>query len=66
MLKKALTILFLIILVFNTKLLPQTVQAGISLSGTSLVVSAKPDQAISGNFSGGNITITWPTSYGNH
>ena len=64
MLKNTLMILFLIIIVFNAKFLPQTVQAGISLSSNSLVISAKPDQAISGNFSGGNVTITWPTSYG--
>ncbi len=40
-----------------------TVQAGISTSGTSLIISAKPNGSLSGNCSGGNITIVWPTSY---
>ena len=41
----------------------QTVQAGIDVSGTSLVISAKPNGALTGNLSGGNVTIVWPTSY---
>ena len=41
----------------------QTVQAGIDVSGTSLVISAKPNGALAGNLSGGNVTIVWPTSY---
>lgn len=41
----------------------QTVQAGVDVSGTSLVISAKPDAALTGNLSGGNVTIVWPTGY---
>ena len=41
----------------------QTVQAGIDVSGTSLVISAKPNGALTGNLSGGNVTLVWPTSY---
>ena len=41
----------------------QTVQAGIDVSGTSLVISAMPNGALAGNLSGGNVTIVWPTSY---
>ena len=40
----------------------QTVQAGFDVSGTSLVISAKPTGTLSGNFSAGNVTIVWPTS----
>jgi hypothetical protein len=40
-----------------------TVQAGISVSGSSLVISAMPNGALAGNLSGGNVTIVWPTSY---
>src|SRR5690606_2335707 len=52
---------------FITKINGQTVQAGISSfiteNDTFLVISAKPDQDIIGNLSGGNITIIWPTNY---
>ena len=41
----------------------QTVQAGIDVSGTSLVISAMPNDALAGNLSGGNVTLVWPTSY---
>jgi hypothetical protein len=40
------------------------VQAGISKSGTSLIISAKPDDILTGNYSAGNVTIIWPTNYG--
>ena len=42
----------------------QTVQAGLTSSGTNLIISAKPDQAINVTFAAGNVTITWPNSYG--
>lgn len=41
----------------------QTVQAGISAAGTVLTVSAMPSSAITGNYSAGNISIRWETSY---
>jgi hypothetical protein len=40
------------------------VQGGIFVEGTSLVVRAKPDQDVVGNFSGGNVTIRWDNTFG--
>ena len=64
--KRIFLIVFLIgIFCIQFRLYSQTFQGGISNSGATLIISAKPDQDVSGqNFSGANVTIKWLTSYG--
>jgi len=65
MTKKVYTILLLLLVSIGGVLNAQTtVQAGVSLSGTSLIISARPNGIINGSYSAGNVTIIWPTSYG--
>ncbi len=64
MLRKIFTSIFLFLIIFSVVSKAQTVQAGISVSGNSLIISAKPDNDLSGNMSGLNVTISWPDTYG--
>lgn len=59
-------ILAAMLLLFFTAILVRaqvTVQAGLAFNGSNLIVSAKANDLLDGYFSGGKVTITWPTSY---
>ena len=58
--KKAFLIIFMLIYTVSYS---QTVQAGITSIGSVLIISAKPNTGITGNYSGGIITIRWSSSY---
>jgi hypothetical protein len=58
--KKALLLIFILIYSVNYS---QTIQAGLTYNGSALIVSAKPNANITGNYSGGIITIRWSSSY---
>jgi len=64
MLRKIFTRIFLILVIFTSMFKAQTLQAGISISGNSLIVSAMPNSDISANMSGLNVTIIWSNTYG--
>ena len=65
MLKNITAIFIIAFLIIDVKLYSQTVQAGISSSGTDLIVSVKPNYDIDSlTKSSVNIVIAWPTSYG--
>lgn len=53
----------LLFIITNYLILPQSVQVGISNTGGTLIISAKPDADISGNYSAGVVTIRWSSGY---
>jgi hypothetical protein len=55
--KKIINFIILLTLCTNYGLYSQTVQGGISNSGVTLIVSARPNQDLAGNFSGGNVMV---------
>jgi Secretion system C-terminal sorting domain len=58
--KKTFLIIFLLIYTVGYS---QTVQAGLTNIGSVLIISAKPNANLTGNYSGGIITIRWSSSY---
>jgi hypothetical protein len=58
--KKAFIIIFVLMYSISYS---QTVQAGLTSNGSVLIISAKPNANLTGNYSGGIITIRWSSSY---
>jgi hypothetical protein len=57
------SIFVLLIALLSIYSFAQTVRVGISNIESTLIISARPNSAIVGNYSGGVVTIRWSTSY---
>jgi len=55
--------LLLLLVLFYSISYSQTVQAGLTNNGSVLIISAKPTADLTGNYSGGIVTVRWLSSY---